>query len=176
MYFLDVDTAVESLHDFWTTCADGMPDVVKIIVDPHGDIINDENGEIVDAWAATPQSEISGAAAQPFAAPAGLHVGWETDTILDGRRLRGRTFIVPLAVTNYQDDGTLNPGTITGFGAAAAQLVIEQAESFVVWHRPYEGRAATEDLPAKPAHDGGHGLITSHRVGDKVSVLTSRRA
>jgi hypothetical protein len=175
MYFLDVETAVASVHDFWATVAVTMPPVIHIAVDPHGDVIDDASGDLVGQWASTPETSVTGSGGDQFAAPAGAAVTWETDTFLDGHRLRGRTYIVPMSYGSYQSDGTLGETTKPNLTSAAGALVTSQSTSFVVWHRPRLARAATDKLKALSAHDGGHGLVTMDSLSDKVAILTSRR-
>lgn len=176
MYFLDTDTAVASVHDFWGTVAAAMPPVVHMQVVPAGDIIESTTGTITGAWAASAVTEVVGQGAADYASPAGVIVGWGTNTILDGRRLRGRTFIVPLSFDAYQNDGTIGTTTLPNFVNAATGLISEQADSFVIWHRPREAVAADGSRPAITARAGGHGLVVRHTVPDKVAVLRSRRA
>lgn len=175
MYFLDVETAVASIATFWEAISDAMPTVVTIQPPAAGDIIDDTTGTITGAWTSEGATPITGNGAGLYAAPSGCVVGWETATILDGRRVRGRTFVVPLTPAAYATDGSMNDTTLASFNAAGTSLIVDQAESFVVWHRPFAGRAATDDRPAKAAHAGGHALVTNCVTPDRVAVLRSRR-
>jgi len=174
-YFLDVATALESLHDFWASVSVTMPPVVHIGIVSSGDKIDDATGDLVGSWGGTPQAEVVGSGGDQFAAPAGVVVTWTTDTILDSHRLMGRTFIVPLSYGSYQNDGSIGSTTLPNFDTPANTFLIAQSSSFVVWHRPRKARAAVGKLKALTAHDGGHGLVTGVRVRDRVAVLTSRR-
>ena len=109
------------------------------------------------------------------AGPVGSMVGWETGQIMDGHRVRGRTFMVPGSNAIFDTDGTLVPTAVSGTIDAGTQLILEQAASFVVWHRPRKARAATATRPALAAHLGSHALVTTCRVPDKAVVLRSRR-
>jgi hypothetical protein len=174
-FFLDNETAEASLHTFWTAVSHAMPDIVRISVASSGDVIEDTTGELVGAWAGDANEVISGLTSGSFAAPAGACVRWDTSTILDGKRLRGRTFIIPWAGNGFDANGTLAATPLGTTEAAALELIIEQAESMVIWHRPFAGRAAVGSRPARAAHAGGHGLVTASSVPDKVVVLRSRR-
>ena len=175
-YFLDVDTALPSLKILWTALGLVMPGTVTIQIQNAGDIINDVNGDITGAWTATAETAITGGGSGTYSAPSGLHVNWNTNTSLDGRRLRGRTFVVPVVSSFYDSTGTLSGSTaadIQGYGNA---FVTAQSASFVVWHRPVEAKPADGSRPAVEQRDGGHGLVTAAAVKDRVSVLSSRRA
>lgn len=175
MYFLNMDTVMGSLHTFWTSLAGSLPTDVTIHLEAAGDVINEVNGELTGAYSFTPLADITGTSSSTYVAPAGAIASWETGTILDGRRLRGRTFVVPIASPNYTTSGSLLSSFVVELQDAAAALISDEADNFVVWHRPFAGRAAVGDRPAKPAHDGGHGVVTSARVPTRAAVLRSRR-
>lgn len=175
MYFLDVNTAVESLGRMWVEFCRGMPTDVHVATERVGDTIEDTTGALTGSWTGGVVNPSVGLKAEAYSAPSGAVGSWSTNTVLDGKRLRGRTFIVPLAQSSYQADGAVAAGYATVATAAMAQFVIEQGASAVVWHRPYPGRAATLKLKARPAHIGGHGLITAGSVKAKAAVLRSRR-
>lgn len=175
MYFLDVATAIESVSRFWGALSAVLPNTVHITPERSGDTIEDTTGALTGSWLGGVVSAATGQNPGAYSAPSGAVVDWRSGTVLDGKRVRGRTFIVPLAAGGYQDDGTLSPGTIGTIQAAATQFIVEQSNSFVVWHRPYKGRAALGTRPARPAHLGGHALVTASSVPDKAAVLRSRR-
>lgn len=162
MFFLDVATAVSSVHSFWTTVKAGMPSDVNLQVENTGDIIEDTTGALTGAWGATAVSSLSGVGTGPYSAPSGACITWLTDTITDRKRLRGRTFVVPLAGDMYQSDGSLASGTLSNLQGAADDLIAAQSASFVIWHRG-------------TGTDGSNGLVTAARVADKAAILRSRR-
>lgn len=174
-YSLNTNTVTESLHTLWTSLAGYMPSNVTITVASSGDIIDSTNGNLVGTWNHAPTAPIQGTKLGVYAAPVGLMIRWDTDVIADSHRVRGRTFVVPIAAEKFAVDGSLdNPvaGEITG---AAEAYIFEQSLDFVIWHRPYAGRAATATLPAKAAHLGSHALVKRGTCPDKVVVLRSRR-
>jgi hypothetical protein len=175
MYSLDVATFLPSLHTFWGEVAMKLPNDVAIQAENAGDIISDATGDLVGAWTADAVGNDGGIDSNPYAAPSGAVVTWLTAQVLDGRRLRGRTFIVPLAGSKYQSDGSLDAATISVIQAAANQLISAQSSSFVIWHRPFAGSPAVGSRAARPAHDGGHAFVTSAVVHDFTAVLRSRR-
>ena len=162
MYFLDTATAVESLHTFWGAIQALIPADVDLQVENAGDIIEDTTGALTGAWTATPVAVVSGSSGDRYAAPAGAVVNWLTETIGGGRRLRGRTFLVPLASGRFQNDGSVDDDGRVIIQEAATALIAEQSASFVIWHRG-------------TGSNGSDGLVTAARVSDMVAVLTSRR-
>ena len=162
MYFLDTATAVGSIHTFWGVVAAKLPNDVHIQVENAGDILEDSTGALTGAWSSSAVSSVAGAMSDAYSAPSGAVVDWNTETIAGGRRLRGRTFIVPLGGPNYQTDGSLATLTVSALQGAADDLVASQSASFVIWHRG-------------TGSDGSSGLVTSAKVPDLAAVLRSRR-
>jgi len=153
-----------------------MPNAVHMQIEAGGDLFNDTDGELTGAWVGTTNTDHVGGEAGAYAAPAGVVLTWLTDAVLDGRRLKGRNYIVPLAASSYQADGTIADDNMTYFRTAAAVYSSAVADEGVVWHRPRKAVAADGSRPAITARDGGHALITGTSVKDKVAVLTSRRS
>lgn len=175
MYFLNTETVMASLQAFWEDLAGSMPVDVAIFIPPAGDIIDDATGTITGAWSDEPPASIPGTSASTYVAAAGGLISWETSTILDGRRLRGRTFVVPLASPNFFTDGSLTDAMTGLLLTTGNALALAEDENFCVWHRPYPGREATEGHPARAAHAGSHGLVTSVRAPGRGAILRSRR-
>jgi hypothetical protein len=165
----------ESLHTFFEALASYIPADVTLQVDNSGDLINDVNGELTGSWSADSVAAVFGTSSAVYAAPVGAAVTWATTTILDGSRLRGRTFLVPLEASGFATDGTLDGTVQSAISGAAAGFVAALIGDFVIWHRPRLAAAATPYHPAVTARDGGHGLVTTSSVRDKAVVLRSRR-
>jgi hypothetical protein len=89
-------------------------------------------------------------------------IDWLTSTIANHKRLRGRTFVVPIDNGGFSGDGTPKDTLVTAFEAYGATLIEEQSTSFVVWHRG-------------TGTNGSVGLVTSAHVPDMAAVLRSRR-
>ena len=175
MYFRDVDTAIPSLYTLWNELRVLMPDNVAILIQPFGDIIDDATGTITGGWAKEPVAAIAGGSTTEYAAPAGLLMGWETGTILNGRRVRGHTFVVPITTANMTTDGQIGGATVALAMVKGLQFITAQSASFVVWHRPRADRPATAKLKHLAAYAGGNALVTNITVKNRVAVLTSRR-
>lgn len=144
-----------------------FPAGTTITVPASGDTINDTTGALVGGWsvASTNTATMDGAAAA--AAGVGACITWTTGGIVSGkkgpRRLRGRTFLVPLSTTTYEANGTLTSGALSGLQALAAALMA--SGPLGIWHRPTSIGAA----------DGNSYGVQSSRVRDKVAFLSSRR-
>lgn len=175
MYSLNPPTDLADLHALWTGLKGGMPSDVTISVLPAGDIIEDTTGALTGQWAGLQTADLHGGVAGGYSAPSGALLSWTTATILDGKRVRGRTFVVPCGNTMYDVDGSIETAILGQFRQICNAFVVAEAGSFVVWHRPRKARAATATLPARLARVGGHAVVTGSTVPDKVVVLRSRR-
>lgn len=174
-YFRGPLLAMSKVHDLFIALTPRMPPQVHLHFPPAGDIISAETGQLTGAWSDVPLGDLVGTdGGGNYAAPAGACLTWNTASILDGTRVKGRTFIVPLSNTQY-DDGSLSAASLAVLTNAANAFVAASApDNFVVWHRPYPGRPAGV-LPARAAHPGAAASVTSSSVRDTVAILTSRR-
>lgn len=142
-----------------------LPSGVSVQVSPTVEYIDETTGQLQDYGDAeeTPQA-VNGSASGNYAGPAGAVVNWQTATVRDGRRVRGRTFIVPLASSAFQSDGTLGSSTITTLNNFASNILggSSNPNRFVVWGRP-------------SSSPGVAAPVTGYRVPDMAAVLRSRR-
>lgn len=110
-----------------------------------------------------------------YAAPVGVLVRWETGVVQDGHRVRGRTFLVPQVGSNFANDGSPSAGFLDGLRAASQTFASSASPNFIIWHRPFDGKAATATLPARPARLGTAVIVISSSLSNKAVVLRSRR-
>lgn len=164
-----------AVQAMWGSLATKMPPTVSVTVEPFGDSIEDTTGAITGSWSIAPATGFAGGASGPYSAPSGACLTWLTDSVLDGRRIKGRTFLVPLSDFIYDNDGTLKGSDVIDLRATCAAYVAAAAGAAVVWHRPRKASIATPTRPARVARLGGHGVITGSSVKDKIAVLRSRR-
>lgn len=139
-----------------------------IVFPSSGDSIDDTTGALNGSWAVAAVAPV--ACVAPGSAPAGVGacITWTTGGIVMGaagrpRRLRGRTFLVPIGGDAYDTDGTLKPAHVAAFQTLADG--IRGAGGLAVWHRP---------VGVGAANGNSYGVIAGS-VRDKVAVLRSRR-
>jgi hypothetical protein len=148
---------------------------VQIQVINDVEILDEGTGKLVDiATAGNPAVVNSTATAgSGYSAPSGALVTWRTGGVRKGRRVQGKTFLVPLVATSYQADGTMNSVAIAAIELAAAQLALNNttATQFGVYARPIQGGLLDlgVDIP------GVWHPATGYRVPDMVAILRSRR-
>jgi hypothetical protein len=161
-------TAGGDLVDGWFSGIKHLfPPAVKWRVQSDVPVIDETTGQMVDiASAGTRTDIVATAASGVYSAASGVVVTWRTTGVRNGRRVRGRTFLVPTANVAYENDGTIVAGAISSIGTANATLLGGVgAWQLGVWARP----------TAVGATDGIWHEATSSTIPDKVAVLRSRR-
>lgn len=109
-----------------------------------------------------PTDVVTTGSSTSYARPCGARVDWLTPAIVNGRRLRGRSFFVPIPGGEYDGIGSLQTTTVAAWEAAAN--VYKDTGFFTssqpcVWSRT-------------------HGIladITAINVPDRATILRSRR-
>ena len=168
-----VDSARSSLSTFFSGIQGYLPDDVSIQIPSAQMLVDEVTGELVgELTGVTTIANRTGTAAGEFANGVGASIQWNTDQFLTGRRVRGRTFLVPLTTGIFDVDGTLDSAFITALNTAASGLRTNLSSingGLQVWSRP---RVASGELPARA---GALAAVVSNSVADKASWLRTRR-
>lgn len=146
-----------------TGTADFLPSGCTIQGDGIVDNIEVTDGTLASAVPVTPPAVISGLASGAYAAPSGAVVTWLTGLVHQGRRVRGRTFFVPLGTNAFENNGTLAAGFLTNLRNAATAYIASAANP-CIWARPDPGTT-----------NGAAFTVAAGSVADKVAILSSRR-
>lgn len=157
-------SAYTSAHTFFQGISSALPSAVRLTVETAVELIDTPTGMMQDVFTVTAGTAISGTVTGGFSSSTGACVNWNTPEVRNGRRVRGRSFIVPLASSQYDTDGTLTAASLTDLQAAADALA-GSGFSFMVYKRP----------TVKGASDGDASAVTSARIADKTAILRSRR-
>lgn len=126
-------------------------------------VLADGTGALQALETATAQTATtsSGSSDMPPANQLGLLLN--TATVVNGRILRGRSFLGPLTPDAAGSSGTIGSGARTALLAGGAALLAVSAVDLAVWHRPQNG-------------SGGIAVAcTGVGASEKVWVLRSRR-
>lgn len=150
-----------ALRTFYNSISDELGQGLSVNYPSSGDVIDDATGTVVGAWTESPQSATGGNISDGPVMGVGARIEWLTGFIADGRAIRGRTFIVPLARSRFDGAGMLTPACVTTLQAAANALIA--STDLRIWRRPKTGRPGTS------------ATVTSALVPDQVSWLRSRR-
>ena len=154
----------DAAGEFAGDITSALPSAVSISIEGGVEVVDQTTNELLTVFSATTRTAAKGIGTGGFSSSTGACITWETGEVKNGRRVRGRTFIVPLAASGYDTDGTLTSGVLTDLQTAAAALAAG-GFTFGVLARPSTVGAA----------DGSFHTVTSGRISDKTAVLRSRR-
>jgi hypothetical protein len=173
-FYLDPTTTnMAHLKTFFNSIKDVFPNGLTTEVPNSGDVIDSATNHIVGGWIGSgggTQTSIAGANA--YSGTSGGLVRWQTNAILNGRRLAGRTYLVPLERAQYDLNGSLAASFITLVGTAAATLIAAYAGSLVMYGPP---RNAGTLGPTDPGKAAITGPVISAVIPDLAAVMRSRR-
>lgn len=170
-------TAVNDVQAFFTALKGYIPSAVSLQVDPLVVMVEDYSSEQVGEISVTsPPPPIACTGTGAYAAPVGITCQWTTGAFQYGRRVKGRTYIVPLVASAFENNGTIVNANVTVFNNAAAALVAAGSQ-LVVYTRKRAAKTAEESPTGKAitARAGASSVVVSGSVRDIAAVLRSRR-
>jgi len=148
----------------WCEAIKGLfPAGLTMQVPAAGDVVDESTGTITGSWSAPAVAIVTATGGGTNTGASGAIVRWETSAVRNGRRVRGRTFLVPLVSTAFESNGSLVAGTITTLTTATNGLLTAVPNDPQVWARP------------TPFTAGDNYAVTSAVIPDFSAVLKSRR-
>lgn len=170
--FSDGATALRNaMNNFMVAISNNLPNNVMVTPEAEVEMIEDTTGELLNSFTTAPIAGTQGTGGLAYSGPTGAVVNWRTSTIRRGRRMRGRTFLVPLANASYENDGSLTAAARADIQAAADTFIADVGTELLVYGRPTPSTTANPG----PHADGTTGVVTSAQVPDLAAVLRSRR-
>lgn len=166
-----VTTACTAVKAFWVAVASTFPSIWSCAIDGDLSVLDEATGDLIRTVAGSSTSATSGGGVSTHAGGVGACCTWTTSAVHGSRRLKGRTFMVPLCITAYEADGSLAPTYRTILSDAANTL--RAVANFGVWGRPRD--ADPDAVPPVTALTGEWSGATASSVRDKVAILRSRR-
>lgn len=163
----ELSETAAKVRTFFDSWKGWLPNAVTVNFPSELEEFSTTTGELVDTHAFTAPASVTGIGGSAvFSSAVGACVNWKTNTVVNGRKLRGRTFMVPLqSLPSFDTDGTLNPSArLTMLTACTNFMNNATGLPFFIWHRPTPG-----------ASDGAAGSVTATTINDKTAVLRSRR-
>lgn len=164
----DATAVVNKTRAFFLAVAGLLPAVVSVDVQTDVELIDHDSGDLIDVLNANPVATVTGGASgtAPYAAASGAVVSWRTTQVRNGRRIRGRTFLVPLSSAAFESNGTLTSGALTSLGIAGQGMITPgDGPDFGVYARP----------PAGGVGAGEFAQAMGFTAPDIGAVLRSRR-
>jgi hypothetical protein len=170
---VDALAAVEKSQVFFSGITPLLHDGTHINPEPDVRLMNDASGDLLDIFTVTGVVGVTGGNPGNYVGPAGACVNWLTQTVNGGRRMTGRTFLVPCSTATFDTDGTILQARVADMQLAAQSFIDAIGPTFGVYGRPV--KADPDATPPVVARLGKWGAVTSHRPLDKAVVLRSRR-
>ena len=170
------DGAVAKVHTWIQAWDDGLPNTVTLTVDPSVEVIEETTGELTGFFTTVPGSPNVGGSTLTYSAASGACVNWYTDGVRNGRRVRGRSFMVPIGSNGMDTNGTLNNTALTSWRTATGVLTSGTGTGDLgVWARPTPILDENGEPTGEHNADGIWYVVTSYSIPDKVAILRSRR-
>jgi hypothetical protein len=132
-------TIASQVRTFFTGIAGFYPDDVNVTFD--SEVLDmDEAGTLTAVHGVTPPAAVPGLNNTSYNRAAGLRIDWSTGHIVAGRRLTGRTFIVPAAASVFDTNGLVTSANVTAAITAGNALITASASNrpLVVWSRTHQ--------------------------------------
>jgi hypothetical protein len=165
----DAANAAAAVRALFSGVTSGICSVIKMDIQTEVDYFDQATGALTGTLSLAPQTTIPGSSgATVFFNGVGARIVWNTGVIAAGRRIKGSTFIVPVANSVCEADGTLAAaflGTLQTAGSAYLSNAASNGIAPVVWSKPNKVTGAA----------GFTSAIASASAPDKVSWLRGRR-
>lgn len=147
-----------------------IPNGATIQVSPAVQEYDEASGQLVgEIVASVTPALITGTGAGAYAGGAGAYISWKTGTIWQGRRVQGRTFLVPM-VAIFDTNGTLAATPLATLQSAATAAITDASSVLAVWAKQWN------KTTNPPTQIGGAAFqATTALVKDQASQLRSRR-
>lgn len=113
------DFLLGHLKTFFEAIKGWLPGAVTIKYPGVGHEIESTTGQAVGGWSSAAPADTVGAGAGNMASAVGGVINWHTSVFVNGRELRGKTFLVPLVGGAFGPDGQLTTGAQTQLLSAA---------------------------------------------------------
>lgn len=169
----DAGAVTSKVRAFFAALTTLIPAGATVQVQQNVPIFDSQTGLLTNEIAASAAPAVvtgTGATTNGYAGGAGAFIGWKTGNIWQGRRVQGRTFLVPLTAV-AESNGSLTSGAISTITTAGNGLISPSTPAFGVWAKKF---APGSD--GKPQQvDGSFFLATAVSVPDKTGILRSRR-
>ena len=114
--------------------------------------LDTSTGQLLQVHPVTPPNNVAGSATGSYAHASGIRLDWLTPSVLNGRRLRGRTYLVPAASAVFDTSGRLTTTAQNNIKTAGNAYVadMENIGSAAVWSRTHGIIADVEEVGVSP--------------------------
>jgi hypothetical protein len=161
----DANTAAANMRTWLTSISTLGPTGSSLSCDSTVGIFGDFGDQTGEISLTTIPSAVTCTGTGAYAGGAGAVVNWLTSAFHAGRKVRGRSFLVPLTQGAFQTDGTLLGGVQTSLQAAAQALATSSPTPVVF----------SKKGPAGGPFTNVTAVVTGATVPDRTAILRSRR-
>nr|CRY94144.1 hypothetical protein [uncultured prokaryote] len=166
MYFdesVEVDFARDELSVLWQAIGPLLHSSYTWKIDHTGRVMSPETGKTTALWNdPMVRTGVGGVGIDgPVSNASMLLLQWRTGNYVDGRELRGRSFIPGLSTTNLVGGEVRDTARVTA--ANAADALAKSSQGFCIWKRPKEGSP------------GSIGTVKTGDAWREMAVLRGRR-
>ena len=165
MYFADeggVAAQRAALADFWSALAGILDQQTSWRIQTTGRILDEASGTLTGLWSdPTNRAGNGNQTGEPVSNSTQALIRWVTDDVVNGRRIRGRTFI-PGLTNKAITAGEVSASALNAMETAAAAYA--DASGLVIWHRPDDSGSG-----------GSVHSVTASSVWNEFAVLRGRR-
>jgi hypothetical protein len=141
-----------AIRGFFSANIGLFPDDVTIEFDDEMRVLSN-TGTLQSVWPIAPPASVTGTQTLNYSRAAGIRVNWLTGAIVGGRRLNGRTFLVPASSGAFDTVGQVNDATVTAVQGTAQDLIddLDAQAGLVVWSRTHAFTAGVQSASVPKA-------------------------
>ena len=150
-----------------------LPPSLTLTVPGGGDLIDEVTGALAGSWSDGGGGSVTGTGVGGFAIGVGVRIAWTTTGLVDGRRVKGSTFLVPAMSGTWDSSGRMQPASVTSFNTPTQSFLTAMAGHLTIWSRPRKADATK--TPPVTARAGSHHDVTAATVITTPTTLRSRR-
>lgn len=163
-----IQAAVHALRTAFQTINRYIPDDITLNFPAEFVRVDARTGQTTEFLNLVPPASVVGGVSGGWAAGAGARLVYATDTVARGRRVRGATYLVPMASSVFGTNGQVTP-TVIGEVTSAWQQFIADATAagthLGVLSRPISGEPGT----------GFFARVTGVAVSPRAATLRGRK-
>lgn len=164
-----------AFNTFFGSVRSLLPNAATVNVPNTGKVIDEATGKMTGVWAGGSASANTGTGGTNYPPTSGCQVKWLTGGYVNGRRVQGRTYLVPLPTSSFTTTGTIATTTTGNLFTYASTLITDLANNFVIWARPLYELDADGHPTDVIKRAGTTWTVSSCLTPTKAASLTGRR-
>lgn len=166
---------ISPLPTFFDAIKGGFPGVFSWDISPYWKILQESDGKMVGIGGTGPAPRITPTGPNAYVPQAGVQVKWDTNGFVNGRRVSGMTYLVPVCSSQFGADGKVLAALCNTINAAADVMRIAYGTGLVIWSRPLFEKDANGHPTDVLKRPGSIHPVTSVTTPVKPVTLNGRR-